>query len=173
MTGATRRALEAEMTMQYCGGNARQAESVFGWGRHTAEVGLAERRTGIMCLGAQSTCSGRPRWEDAHPQVAEALQQQAEAYAQQDPMFRTLLASTRLTAKGALEGLRAQGYRDDQLPAPSTMAAVLNRLDFRLHKVIKAKPQKKIKETNAIFDNIKKGCPRHGSGRGPTLEHRL
>ena len=71
-----------------------------------------------MCLGAQPPCSGRPRWEDAHPQVAEALQQQAEAHAHQDPTFRTLLAYTRLTAKGALEGLRAQGYRDDQLPAP-------------------------------------------------------
>ena len=27
MTGATQRAFEAEMTMKYCGGNARQAES--------------------------------------------------------------------------------------------------------------------------------------------------
>src|SRR4030095_9662129 len=71
MTGATRRAFEAEMTMKYCGGNARQAESVFGWGRHTVEVGLAERRTGIMCLGRQGACSGRPRWEDAHPHVGE------------------------------------------------------------------------------------------------------
>src|SRR5215831_7234511 len=75
MTGATRRSFEAAMTLKYCGGDARQAESVFGWGRHTVELGLAERRTGILCLGAQPTCSGRPRWEDAHPQVAEALQQ--------------------------------------------------------------------------------------------------
>ena len=159
MTGATRRAFEAEMTMNYCGGNARQAAGVFGWGRHTVELGLAERRTGIMCLGAQSTCSGRPRWEDTHTQVAEALRQQAETHAQQAPTFRTSLASTRLPAKGALEGLRAQGYRDDQLPAPSTMAAVLNRMGFRLRKVVKAKPQKKIKETDAIFANIKKRMP--------------
>src|SRR5919109_3400859 len=117
MTGATRRAFEAEMTMKYCGGNARQAESVFGWGRHTVELGLAERRTGIRCLGAQSACSGRQRWEDAQPQVAAALRRQAEVHAQQDPTFRTLLAYTRLTAQGALEGLRAQGYRDDQLLA--------------------------------------------------------
>jgi len=53
------------------------------------------------------------------------------------------------------------------------MAAVLNRTGFRLRKVVKAKPQKKIKETDAIFDNIKKGCLCHGSGRGPTLEPRL
>ena len=33
---------------------------------------------------------------------------------------------------------------------------MLNRLGFRLRRVVKAKPQKKIKETDAIFDNIKK-----------------
>jgi hypothetical protein len=168
MTGATRRAFEAEMTMQYCGGNARQAERVFGWGRHTVALGLAERRTGRMCLGAQSACSGRPRWEDTHPQVAEALRQQAEAHAQQDPTLRTSLASTRRTATGALEGLRAQGYGDDQLPAPSTMAAVLNRMGFRLRKVVKAKPQKKSKETDAIFANIKKRLPMPRQWEGAT-----
>src|SRR4029453_19232792 len=121
MTGATRRAFEAEITLKYCGGNARQAESMFGWGRHTVELGLAERCTGLMCLGAQSACSGRPRWEDTHPQVAEALRQQSEAHAQQDPTFPPLLPYTRLPPQWGLEGLRAQGYGDDQLPAPSTM----------------------------------------------------
>lgn len=143
------------MTLQYCGGNPRQAENVFGWGRHTVALGLAERRTGILCRGAQSACSGRKRWEDEHPQVAEALCQLAESHAQQDPTFRTALAYTRLTAQGALKELRAQGYDTAQLPASSTMAQVLNRLGFRLRKVVKAKPQKKIKETDAIFANIK------------------
>ena len=36
------------------------------------------------------------------------------------------------------------------------MAEVLNRMGFRLRKVVKAKPQKKLKETDAIFDNMKK-----------------
>ena len=34
------------------------------------------------------------------------------------------------------------------------MAEVLNRLGFRLRKVVKAKPQKKIAETDALVDNI-------------------
>ena len=156
MTGPTRRAFEAEMTLKYCGGNPLLAETIFGWGRRTVEVGLAERRTGLLCLGAQSAFSGRKRWEERHPQVAEALRQLADAHAQQDPTFRTSLTYTRLTAKAALEALREQGYREEQLPSPSTMAAVLNRLGFRLRKVVKAKPQKKIKETDAIFANIKK-----------------
>jgi hypothetical protein len=36
------------------------------------------------------------------------------------------------------------------------MAEVLKRLGFRLRKVVKAKPQKKIAETEAIFTNIEK-----------------
>ena len=156
MTGVRRRAFEAEMTLKYCEGNPLQAKTTFGWSRRTVALGLAERRTGLLCLGAQSAFSGRKRWEDLHPQVAEALRQLAEAHAQQDPTFRTSLAYTRLTVQAALAALRSQGYREDQLPSPSTMAAVLNRMGFRLRKVVKAKPQKKIKETDAIFDNIEK-----------------
>lgn len=156
MTGPTRRAFEAEMAEKYCGSNALKAEAVFGWGRQTVALGLAERRTGIICLGAQATFSGRKRWEEQHPEVAHTLCQLAEAHAQQDPTFRTTLTYTRLTAKAALEALREQGYSEAQLPSPSTMAAVLNRMGYRLRKVVKAKPQKKIKETDAIFDNIKK-----------------
>jgi DDE family transposase len=156
MTGLKRRAFEAEMALKYCGGNPLKAEAVFGWGRQTVALGLAEKRTGIMCLGAQAAFSGRKRWEEQHPQAAQALRQLAEAHAQQDPTFRTSLTYTRLTAKAALEALREQGYGLDQLPSPSTMAEVLNRLGFRLRKVVKAKPQKKIKETDTIFDNIKK-----------------
>jgi hypothetical protein len=156
MTGPTRRAFEAEMALKYCGGNPLLAETIFGWGRHTVEVGLAERRTGIICLGAQAAFSGRKRWEDTHPEAAAALSRLAEAHAQQDPTFRTSLVYTRLTAQAALEALRAQGYDAAQLPAPSTMAEVLNRLGFRLRKVVKAKPQKKIAETDAIFANIEK-----------------
>ena len=35
------------------------------------------------------------------------------------------------------------------------MASILNRMGYRLRKVVKAKPQKKVPETDAIFDNIK------------------
>jgi hypothetical protein len=160
MTGAKRRAFEAEMTVKYCGGNPLLAETIFGWGRRTVAVGLAERRTGIRCLGAQSAFSGRQRWEEQYPEAAEALERLAEAHAQQDPTFRTTLAYTRLTANAALEALRAQGYGEEQLPSPSTMAEVLNRLGFRLRKVVKAKPQKKIAEPDAIFTDSEKKTKR-------------
>jgi Rhodopirellula transposase DDE domain len=162
MTGAKRRAFEAEMAVKYCEGNPLQAELTFGWSRRTVALGLAERRSGIMCLGAQSAFSGRERWEDQHPDVAASLRQLAESHAQQDPTFRTTLAYTRLTAKAAREALHAQGYGAEQVPSPSTMAEVLNRMGFRLRKVLKAKPQKKIAQTNAIFDNLEKKTTRRG-----------
>src|SRR5712664_1358085 len=176
MTGATRRAFEAEMTLKYCDGNPLMAATVFGWGRQTVALGLAEQRTGIRCLGAQSAFSGRKRWEEHHPQAAQALRDLAEAHAQQDPTFRTCLTSTRLTAQAALQALRDQGYREDQLPSPTTMAEVLNRTGFRLRKVVKAQPQKKIKETDAIFDNVKKKmttrCPQKASNAGVSIVKR-
>lgn len=156
MTGATRRAVQAEMTLKYCHGSARLAETIVGWSREAVEVGLAEHRTGIICLGAHAAFSGRKRWEEREPEAAEALRQLAEAHAQQDPTFRTTLAYTRLTAAAAREALRAHGIAEEHLPSPSTMAEVLNRMGYRLRKVLKAKPQKKIKATDAAFDNIKK-----------------
>ena len=144
------------MTLKYCDGNALKAEAIFGWGRQTVALGLAEKRSGLICLGAQAAFSGRKRWEEQHPQAAQSLRQLAEAHAQQDPTFRTSLTYTRLTAQAALQTLSVQGYSAEELPAPSTMAEILNRMGYRLRKVVKAKPQKKIKETDAIFDNIKK-----------------
>src|SRR5499433_1401567 len=167
LTGPERRSFEAEMTLKYCEGNSLKAEAVLGWGRQTVALGLAEKRSGLICLGAQSAFSGRKRWEDQHPQAAQSLRQLADAHAQQDPTFRTSLTYTRLTAQSALKALSDQGYGAEELPSPSTMAEVLNRMGYRLRKVVKAKPQKKIKETDAIFDNIKKKMKKPSRLQGP------
>lgn len=142
LTGVKRRAFQAEMTLKYCKGSARQAESRFGWSRETVSVGLAEKRTGIICEGAQSGFGGNKRWEEKQPAAAAALLQLAESHAQQEPSFTTSIAFTRLTAAEALRQLKAQGYGDKQLPAASTMAVILNRLGYRLRQVVKVKPKK-------------------------------
>ncbi|MGB3613480.1 MAG: hypothetical protein WBA10_06765 [Elainellaceae cyanobacterium] len=142
MAQVKRRAFQAEMALKYCNGSARMAESRFGWNRKAVEVGLAEKRTGLICCGAQSAFGGGKRWEERHPEVATALIKLAEAQGQQDPSFRSTIAYTRLTSAEALRQLRRQGFKGEQLPAPSTMATVLNRLGYRLRKVLKAKPQK-------------------------------
>jgi hypothetical protein len=109
LTGPQRRSFEAEMTLKYCEGNPLKAEAVFGWGRQTVALGLAEKRSGIICVGAQSALSGRKRWEEHQPEAAQARRQLADAQAQQDPTFRSSLTYTRLSAQAALTGLRDQG----------------------------------------------------------------
>jgi hypothetical protein len=161
------------MTLKYCHGSTRFAETLLGWSRTAVEVGLAERRTGIVCVAGHAAWSGRKRWEEQHPEAAAALQAVAEAHAQQDPTFRTTLAYTRLTAKAARGALQEQGIAEAHLPAPSTMAEVLNRMGYRLRKVLKAKPQKKIPETEAIFANLKKRPDQSGDPRGQAVEHGL
>jgi hypothetical protein len=105
LTGWRRRAFEAAMALKYREGNPLQAETIFGWSRRTSALGLAKRRTGNRCLGAQAVCSARKRWEDTQPEAANALRRLVDAYAQQDPTCWTPLAYTRLTARAALEPL--------------------------------------------------------------------
>ena len=147
LLGSQRRSFQAAMAAKYCQGNPRQAEEVFGWSRHTValglQLGLHERRTGIVCLGAQEANCGNKRWEERHPEAAAALRTLAETHAQTDPTFRTSLYYTRLTAAEAIQQLRALGFAEEVLPSPSTMAQVLNRNGYRLRPVLKAKPQKK------------------------------
>lgn len=154
MQGAARRAFQAEMAIKYCCGSPRLTETVFGWGRENVTLGLAEKRSGITCVGAQSFYGGAKPWEERQPEAAEVLRQLAEEYSQQDPTFRTSIGYTRLTAAEAIRQLSAQGFSDEQIPSPSSMADILNRMGYRLRKVLKAKPQKKIPETDAIFENI-------------------
>ncbi len=107
------------------------------------ELGLAEKRTGITCIGAQAAFGGNKSWEARFPEAAASLREIAEAHAQQEPSFLTTIAYTRLTAAEAIKQLQQQGYPDEQVPAPSTMALILNRMGYRLKPVVKAKPKKK------------------------------
>ena len=134
------------MAIKYCQGNARLTERIFGWSRETVALGLAEKRTGIICVGAQTGFSGAKRWEEKQPEVADSLKKLAESHSQQDPTFATTIAYTRLTAAEALKQLAQQGYMPEQLPSLSTMIEVLNRTGYRLRKVVKAKPQKKLQK---------------------------
>ena len=156
MSGAQRRDFMAEMSLKYCGGDSRLTEGVFGWSRDAVATGIGENRTGIECIGLQSMNCGNKPWEEKHPEMAGFLCRLAESQSQQDPTFQSPMAFTRLTAQSALDALRDAGFSDGDLPSPSSMSMILNRLGYRLRKVVKAKPLKKVKETDAIFENVKK-----------------
>ena len=141
-----RRAFFADMCLKYCQGSPRKAERVFGWRRTSIELGLKEKHSGIICLGAQSVYSGRKKWSEKEPLAAQSLREIAERYAQQNPTFNNPITYTRLTIAEAIKQLKEIGYKKSQLPSPSTMAVVLNRMGDHLRKVLKAKPKKKFQK---------------------------
>jgi hypothetical protein len=156
MTGAKKRLFQATIAIKYCMGSARKTETLLGWSKYTVKLGLHEKRTGITCLGGQKARCGNLKWEDKYPEIAKALWELANTHSQQDPTFRTTISYTRLTASAALKHLQNMGFTKDTLPSPGTMAVILNRNGYRLRPVVKAKPLRKIPETDAIFANVKK-----------------
>ena len=156
LTSHERRLFIAEVTQTLCEDKPRQSERLFGWGRQTAALGIAERDAGIRCQGSFAQ-RGRKRTEDTNPKLARDIRELVEPHAQADPKFQSAFAYTRLTAKALRQALIDQkGYRCEDLPKERTLQQVLNRLGYRLRRIQKTKPLKKLKETDAIFANVRK-----------------
>jgi transposase len=143
LTGFQRRQFQAEVTIQYCQGSARQAERIFGWGRDAVHTGLNELRSGIRCID-NFTSRGRWKSEEQNPTLVQQIQAIVEPESQADPKFQSPVAFTRITAKAVHEQLADRSSNSQQhTPAERTVHDILNRLGYRLRRVRKTKPQKK------------------------------
>jgi hypothetical protein len=130
------------MAHKYCNGSARQAETTFGWGRAAIITGLGELRTGIRCLDAYGL-RGRKKTEELCPKLEEHVHRLVDPQAQADPKFQTTLAYTRITAQAVREALEAESELAGFVPGRQTVGRLLNRLGYRLRRVLKARPEKK------------------------------
>jgi transposase len=154
LTGVKRRAFEAQVTIDYFDSKAYLAEQALGWDRKTIALGLNELRTGIVCVD-NFKARGNQKTEVKKPQLKVDIIALAEPQSQTDPKFQTLFKYTRITAKAMRIALMTEkGWQDKDLPCEKTIGAILNRLDYCLRRVQKAKPLKKISETDAIFDSL-------------------
>jgi transposase len=154
LKGHQRRLFQAEVATELCGGNARQAERRFGWGRETVNKGMQEQQQGIRCV-ENFAARGRPRWEEEDPQRAQHIRDIVEPCTQADPELKSQRHYTNLTAAEVLEALKTKsGYKDEQLPSERSMRDILNRMGYRLKRIQKAKPLKKTPQTDAIFANV-------------------
>src|SRR3954463_11940610 len=150
LTGYQRRSFQAEVTVELCSGNARQAERRFGWGRETVEKGLHERHTGIRCL-EDFVARGRQRTEEKDPQLAADIRVIVEPHTHADPELKSSRRYTNLSAAEVREALIAKGYSPEEVPAERTMRDILNRMNYRLKRIQKGKPLKETEQTDAIF----------------------
>jgi transposase len=153
LKGHQRRLFQAEVATELCGGNARQAERRFGWGRETVNKGLHEQQ-GIRCV-ENFAARGRPRWEEEDQQRAQHIRDIVEPCTHADPELKSPRHYTNLTAAEVVEALSTKkGYKDEDLPSERSMRDILNRMGYRLKRIQKAKPLKKTAQTDAIFANV-------------------
>jgi Rhodopirellula transposase DDE domain len=154
LTGYQRRLFQAEVVTALCGGNARQAERRFGWGRDTVEKGLNEERHGVRCL-ENFAARGRVRSEEKDPQLAADIRAIVEPHTYADPELKSARRYTNLSASEVRDALIKRGHPEEALPSERTMRDILNRMNYRLKRIQKGKPLKKTKETDPIFANVK------------------
>jgi len=117
---------------------------------------MYELKSGITCLNNFSG-RGRRLTEQHLPNLLDDIKSLVEPTSQADPTFRTVQVYTPLTAKTVHKQLlNEKGYSEVELPSIRTLCTKLNQLNFHPQKVAKTKPKKKIKETDAIFDQVHK-----------------
>ena len=89
------------------------------------------------------------------PQLEADIRSLVEPHTQVDPKFQSPFQYTRITATAMRQALIDQkGWADENLPCEKTIGNILNRLGYRLRRVQKAKPLKKVRATDAIFANV-------------------
>jgi len=155
LKGYEQREYQAQIALNYFDGSARKTERAMGWGRERVKVGLKEIETGIRCINRYKD-TGRKRTEDKMENLGEDMRSLADPQTQADPSMKNgTLTYTRITSKAMRAALiDDKGYSDEELPCETTIGNILNRLGYNLKRVLKAKPAKKIKEVDEIFENV-------------------
>lgn len=154
LKGSERRLFMARFVSNLGYGGALRAERELGWDRTTIRKGLAELRTGITCCDNYSG-KGRKPVEQHLVNLLEDIKDIVSPISQTDPSFRTTKLYSPITAAEVYRRLKEdKGYSDQELPTIRTINNKLNQLGYRLKKVGKSKPKKKIPETDVIFNYV-------------------
>lgn len=137
-----RRAAMGDVTMSLPEGKPGVAEDVFGWSRVTAEPGMNEFRTKILCVSDLSV-RRKPRSEEKYPKLPADIAEIMEPHSQSESHLRTALLYANMTAKAVYNALISKGWTEDTLPRLQTVSSILNRHGYRLRSVENTKVQKK------------------------------
>ena len=154
--GTQRRQFQASIVNALDIGAQRWVETTLGWNRVTVRKGQHEMAGSLPGID-NFHLRGRKPVEHRLPALRTDIKNNLEPNVQQDPTFRTTTLYRRVTAKTVRKELEEyDGYTDETLPSVRTICSILNTLGFLARKVIKSKPAKKIKQTNAIFEQVRK-----------------
>ena len=155
LKGSDRRCTLAKIVKELGHGGQTIVSKEFNVGRDTLRKGAHELRTGIKCEDA-FRMRGRKKVTEHLPELKRDISKILEPESQTDPTFKTTKLYTRISVSVILRELQKIGYTKNQLPCEKTMADILNEMGYKLRKVLKAKPLKKIAETDEIFETLEK-----------------
>jgi hypothetical protein len=142
LSGAARRAFQAQAVLDHCNGNLSHAKTLFGWHQETVRRALLEKEKGEPI--ADQAGRGRKKLSEHLPSLQTDIRALVDPNSCTHPTFDNTFRYTRMTAKAVLEALvREKGYKQKELPALSTMRELLGKMGYRLRRVQKTRPQKK------------------------------
>ena len=110
LTGHRKRDFIAKVAEDYFDGSARKTETVLGWNRASVQLGLHERRSGILCVD-NYRARGRHKSEAMLVNLADDIQSLVDRHAQADPKFQSTFLYARVSAQAVRAALIEQkGY---------------------------------------------------------------
>ncbi len=135
-------------------GGQRLVESILGWNRKTIRKGQKEIDNGVETVD-RFHARGRKRIEHHFPNLLDDIKDIVNPVSQTDPTFRSTRIYSPLTAKGIIRRLiEDKSYNPSDLPVERTISNKLLDLGFRPQRVKKCKPQKKLPETDSVFETV-------------------
>jgi hypothetical protein len=154
LKGSERRQFMAKVVKELGVGGQTRAERELGWNRGTIRKGMKELTRGKPIEDAFHR-RGRKRVESKLPNLRQDIRAIVDPESQADPTLKSERLYTRLSAAQVRHQLIEQkGYTDQELPTAEVIRQRLNQMNYRLRRVVKAKPQKIIPETEAIFEQV-------------------
>jgi len=140
LSGHRKRDFIAKVAEDYFEGSARKTETVLGWNRASVQLGLYERRSGVICVD-NYRARGRHKSEKGLANLETDIRSLVDVQAQADPKFQSTFLYARISARAVREALISKkGYEESQLPSRQTIGAILNRMGYRLKKHKKSNP---------------------------------
>jgi len=144
----SRRQAMGDVAVTILNGKPRVAEEEFGWSRSAVAVGINEFRCGIACVNDLSVRQ-KPKAEEKNPRLLDDIRKIMEPASQVEPLLRTTLLYTNMTAQSVYDALVAEGWSPESLPTVRTISNILNRHEYRLRTVAKIRVQKKRQKPTA------------------------
>lgn len=145
LASPAKRKFMAETAITLGRGSQRACEKQLGWCRNTIRKGIHEVEGGIDCID-NFAGRGRKKCEEHNPELLAHIKSivDTNTESQADPAMN----SERLYLKITSNQIRRQlqkifHYREEQIPAESTVTRILNENNYYLRKVRKTIPKKR------------------------------